>query len=93
MKTIKKNKWKPVSGEKFYFIYPMQIDGYVFLNRDMKNKEAIDINHPEYVLTMGDAESCDPDIDTESNCFKTKAQAKKALSGIKKILRFTGECK
>lgn len=85
MTKIKKRK-PLVSGQRFYFIYPMQKDNYVFLEKDMKNKEAIEINHPDYVLTMGDAECYDPETDMESNCFRTKAGAKKALAQIKKIM-------
>lgn len=85
-KSIKnKKKWVPVSGETFYFIYPINSDYVKMTSEDLY------INHPKYFLTIGEAECYDSDTDTESNCFRTKGQAKKALKKIKDALKFTGE--
>lgn len=84
-KKIKK-KWKPVPGEKFYFIY-------VTTSICMHNEDPsghIDLNNDQDYLVIGEAESYDPYFDTKNNCFRTKRQAQKALSLIRKALKFTG---
>ncbi len=82
---MKKNKWMPEQGETFYFIYHSE-----YLT-SIVNKEYVKLNIDYEALVIGQAECCFPEYDTESNCFRTKDQAKKALNKIREALKFTGE--
>lgn len=85
-KVIKKRK-KLVSGETFWFI----AHTFVLTKEEKSGKMPyVDLNFDESMLVISEAESYDPETDTESNCFRTKREAVKALKEIRKLLKYKG---
>jgi hypothetical protein len=81
-KTIK--KWKPLAGEKFYFIHETDE-----LTTPFDKQYHVDLNNST-MLVVGEAEAYEPDTDTACNCFRTRKGALKALKTMKAALKFTG---
>lgn len=86
-RKTKKKRAKLVSGETFWFISHTFI-----LTKEEKSGKLpyVDLNFDESFLVISEAESYDPETDTESNCFRTKREAVKALKEIKKLLKYRG---
>lgn len=76
-----KKKWKPVPGETYYFISHLDTDA-----PPEDGDRYVDLNGIGF-LYVGDAECWDPDFDIATNCFRTKAEGKRALSQIANALK------
>lgn len=80
-----RKKWIPKQGETFYFIYHTE---HLSMG---DRKDHASLNADDEALVIGDAECYSPEYDSQSNCFRTKTQAKRALNKIREALKFTGE--